>query len=89
MRRDGFQEIERAEAVDREPVPQRVVAGGPDDPHVPARISLFGECPMWLAINDVEVHVLEEIVGIPGQLLRRDAGAQRFVAHRTALGWPG
>src|SRR5947208_4779150 len=34
MRRDRLEEIEGSDAVDRQPVPQRVVAAGPDEPRV-------------------------------------------------------
>ena len=36
MRRQRLQEIERAERGDAEPVPEAIVAGGPDDPRVPS-----------------------------------------------------
>ena len=85
MRRDRFQQIEGAEAVDRQPIPEGIVAAGPHDPHVAPFDLLLREGPVWLSVDEIEVHVLEVVVGRTRELLRRQAGAFRFVEDGSGL----
>jgi hypothetical protein len=79
MRRDGLKQIERAEAVDGQSIPEAIVAAGPHQPHVAAFDLLLSERPHRLAMDDVEIHVAEVIVGGRRKILRRQACPQRFV----------
>ncbi len=84
MRRHRLQKIERAEAVEREAVPQAIVAAGPHEPHVAA--FNLGLCKhRALAVDEVVVHVTEVIVGGPGKMRRRQPGAHCFVLNSPRL----
>src|SRR5262245_29437949 len=83
MRRDRLQQVERAEAVDRQPIPQSVVAAGPDHPHVPARNGLGTKRPL---ADSVEVHIAEVVGRWPNEVLRGQAGTPRLVVDGSGLG---
>src|SRR5262249_25503606 len=88
-RRDGFEQIEGAEAVNRKAIPQRIVAAGPDNPHVAALDLLLRKGALRPAVDDIEVHVVEVIVAIAVELRRGYAATLRFDADGAGLRFSG
>ena len=88
MRRQRLQEIERAIGGDANPVPEPIVAGGPDDPRVPSLDFLGRE-------RHAAVHVAE-VVFVGGRERRgvasdasassstRPASGERFLTQRNS-----
>src|SRR5262249_4805117 len=85
---DCLEQVERAEAVDRQAVPERVVAAGPDDPHV-ASLDLLRRERRTSAVDEVEIHVVEVVFARSAELIRFDARAHRFVEHRAGFRFIG
>src|SRR5262249_12267005 len=79
MRRDDLEEIERAEAVCRDLVPEPVVAAGPDQPHV---------APLNFVRRQAYavVHVVEIVLRGLRKTRRLAAGALRFVGNGCRRG---
>ena len=75
MRGDRLEEVEGAEGVVGQPVPEPVVAAGPDQPHVAALDLVGGQ-------RDAVVHRLEVVLVRPaGTTPRRRPGLLRLVRH--------
>ena len=78
MRGDRLEEIERAEALAGEHVPEPIVAAGPDEPHVAPFDLLLRE-------RQAAIHVVE-VVFVRGREARRGPfGAHRLVEHGAWL----
>ena len=78
MRRECLHEIECADTIDRDTVPEPVVAARPDEPRVAARVSGGIE-------RDAAVHVAEVRVVCRLEMTGGEAGAFGFIEDRARL----